>query len=265
MSISSDLSESKDTIKDFREEMKGNIIASCSELLKEDYSEDEAFKLAVDKFGDSENLKEDLTSAFKTRGKTNKVSFLITISALILALAFFLFHNIFEKKITHSIPHALEYATSVSIQQGIALDNNKIENLMKEYKKQVKLVAIYKVEDGKVTLKNIYPARKDSSEINKLSERYLTSSIACQNSSSEQYFIKIIENRIDTHNIGHYLWVFFFLVYWVAFAIWASTYAYYINNLNFGWVLSFVIFNILAYAVFRLTNKLKLRNKLMLD
>jgi hypothetical protein len=171
----------------------------------------------------------------------------------------------FEKKITYSTPHALEYATSVSIQQGIALDNNKIENLMKEYKKEVKLVAIYKVEDGKAILKNVYPSSEESSEINKLSERYLTSSIACQNPSSEQYFIKIIENRIDTHNIGHYLWVFFFLVYWVAFAVWASTYAYYINNLNFGWLLSFVLFNILAYAVFRFTNKLKLRNKLILD
>ncbi|MGE6686157.1 hypothetical protein ACQKEV_16330, partial [Paenisporosarcina sp. NPDC076907] len=45
-------------------------------------------------------------------------------------------------------------------------------------------------------------------------------------------------------------------IYWTLFSIWAIINAYHNKRLNIGWVLAFIIFNVLGYLVYKLSQQI---------
>lgn len=44
-------------------------------------------------------------------------------------------------------------------------------------------------------------------------------------------------------------------IYWILFGIWATLKSYHINGYNLAWSISFFIFNIFVYVVFKFKNR----------
>ncbi|MBK1811224.1 hypothetical protein JHL18_11335 [Clostridium sp. YIM B02505] len=199
--LSSNLSEDKETIRDFRDEMKVNFTASIIELLKEGHSESEAFDIAETKFGDADNLKEDLSGAFKVRNRGNKISFFIAAISLLISISCFAYYEKVDAVRNEAFPNDLQNELSLKLQEGSAVNQDKVEELMKNHKKELKLVALYKEENNRMVLKNLYPSDFDKSKIDKALYQFRSSEYSFQNHNKEQYEMKIVttENRYSSY------------------------------------------------------------------
>ncbi|GFZ31798.1 hypothetical protein CSC2_23240 [Clostridium zeae] len=265
VSLSSNLSEDKETIKDFRDEMKTNFIISFKELIEQGNSEEEAFKIALSKFGDAKDLKKDLTSIFNVRSKSNKISFYVLVISLLIGLACFISHKRLDEYRSVNFPQDLQEETSIKLQEGMAINSDRVNEVVNKNKKKIQFVAVYKEEEDKKVLKEIYPLGFDKDVFNKTLENNHYFVVYCQSPSGEQYELRIGFNIIYIPFNEIAVGIAFLVLYWIAFGIWATTYAYNINRLNLGWTILFFIFNIIGYGIFLLDNKIRLKDSAILN
>jgi hypothetical protein len=258
MNLSSSLSEDKQTVKDFQDEMKTNFITSLLELLKAGHSEHDAFNIAVDRFGDVPQLQIDLTAVFTVRNKVSRSAFIVAIISLFLALVCFGAHKKISEYRGISVPNDLLSETKAKVDKGISMNENTLDKLLDKYKNRFEFIALYKRENGTKVLKNIYPSKFDMDrfrEVTEVDQNFLT--IYCDTPEKEQYDVVIgfhpIYIPFDEISIG----IGLFITYWISFGIWATTKTHYSNRFNLGWGILFFIFNILGYGLFALDDKNK--------
>jgi hypothetical protein len=263
--LSSNLSEDKETIKDFRDEMRVNFTASIIELIKEGHSEQEAFDIAVTKFGDVNQLKKDLSGIFSVRSKINKVSLLVAIISLVLALIFLGAHKKISEYTELVVPQDFISETKDKVDKGAAIDEAKVDALLNKYKKKFEFVALYKKENDTKVLQNIYPSNFDMNRfktVREVDQTFLT--IYCENPKDEYEVVIGFHPRHIYFN-ANYMVIASLIIYWIAFGVWATTYVYNINRLNLGWTILFFIFNIIGYGIFLLDSKIRLKDNVILN
>ncbi|QAA34075.1 permease prefix domain 1-containing protein [Clostridium manihotivorum] len=258
MNLSSSLSEDKQTVKDFQDEMKANFTISLLELLKAEHSEDEAFNIAVARFGDVHQLQRDLTGVFSVRNKVSRSAFIVAIISLLLALVCFGAHKKISEYRYISVPNDLLSETKAKVNKGISMNEGTLDKLLEKYKNRFEFIALYKRENNTKVLKNIYPSNFDMDrfrEVTEVEQNYLT--IYCNTPEEEQYDVVIgfqpIYIPFDEISVG----IGLLITYWISFGIWATTKTHYSNRFNLGWGILFFIFNILGYGLFVLDDKCK--------
>lgn len=92
-SVYNGLGETKEVL-DLKEEMRNHLLQSAKDLKAQGYNEEESVRLAIERFGDTENLKSDLGSLYGTStgsADSNRSGNVLAWSSLIVGVLSLLF------------------------------------------------------------------------------------------------------------------------------------------------------------------------------
>ncbi|WP_309244969.1 permease prefix domain 1-containing protein [Clostridium tagluense] len=67
LNIAIGIQASSDEIKDFKNEMKANLLSSVGDLLSQGYEEINAVELAIKRFGEVDSIKTEIKEVYKTK------------------------------------------------------------------------------------------------------------------------------------------------------------------------------------------------------
>lgn len=255
--LSRDISEDKDIISDFEEEMKINLTSSIIELIRSGKSENEAFEEAIKRFGDVNEIKDELTNIFNIQGKLAKILLIASIISIVISAIVFGGYKISNEKNSLTIPNELRTATIDKIQASEELSNEEISKLLLNSKNKFRYVAI--INNGDIS--EIYPSNFSMEEVKNDKENYLATYVRTTDSSelTIRYGFNMEGFNFGIRDSMLLISIIFIVAYWILFSGWCIVQAYSLKRLNFAWIILFLTLNIIAYILFRLDGKVKLK------
>lgn len=255
--LSRDISEDKEVISDFEEEMKINLTSSIIELIKSGKSEDEAFEEAIKRFGDVNEIKDELTNVFNIQGKLAKILLIASIISIVISAIVFGGYKILNEKNSLTIPKELMTATIDKIKAGEEMSNEEISKLLLDSKNKFRYVAI--INDGDIS--EIYPSNFSVEEVKSNKENYLETYARTQygNELSIRYGFDIERFNFEMRDSMLIISIILIVAYWILFSSWCIVQAYSIKRLNFAWIILFLTLNIIGYILFTIDGKVSFK------
>jgi hypothetical protein len=241
-------------IQDLKAEMKSHLLESVHELKSQGYSEKDAIKCAIERFGNRNEIRYMIGQLFRIQKNFAKSVLYTAIGVLVFSII------LFGILLTNSEANMEKQAeTATEIRKIIANDSvvskhkrNMINELMQDtnHISEIKLYAIDNIEEDVFdyieTAKPDYHFKQEVWAPNWLNPKFYP-----YGNGDERWFIEMETRSFDALSI---IVLFSGLsIYWSLFAIWAIINAYHQNRLNIKWVIIFSIFNILGIALFKLS------------
>ncbi len=259
---SKNISEDKTVVKDFEDEMSVNLESSIVELIKEGHSEEEAFNIAIKRFGDANQIQNELIGIFKIEKKFEKVILMAAIVSLIVSLMTFTVHRIVHKDFSLIVPAEFEAAVNEKIKSGEDISSEEVNKLITKYKSKFRYVTLTKTA-GNGELDTIYPEGFSIEEIKNDTEDFLSTYV--RSPEGIEWTLRFGFN-LDGFHLGvpillRQIAVSTLAVYWVLFGVWSVIYAFHKKRLGFPWIIVFFTLNIVGYIIFELDYKMKLKLK----
>ncbi|MFD1178414.1 permease prefix domain 1-containing protein [Paenibacillus puldeungensis] len=271
-------------INEFRDEMTSNLLSSVEELVGQGETEEQAVRIAIDRFGELRSVKEELKQIYKIRHSFSVGILTMALTLLVLAvLSFGVFIGIWDEwlcdKYAKDAYHLVKKEIAVSTNETVSKNlDNKIAKWVKGHwgVNGVAVVA-YDGAESKVQIpsKVMYAVDKDT-------EQYLMhwanlvpdDSTFTGISKKSTFFMWEYVNSYGHHpNSGDYdpkeypfivhiamnyfNYTFFYSFgyctlagYWLMFALWASMNVYYDGRGKVHWIIIFAALNIVGYLFY---------------
>ncbi|KEI91417.1 hypothetical protein FDB72_16540 [Clostridium botulinum] len=270
----------KEEINIMKQEMKSHLVQSIIELQQEGKSEEESINIAISRFGEVNQIKDELREIYSFHKRFSKN---ILIAALI--VLFIGTVSLITKSFGYKLTEMTMDSVNNAIRQSDEIPKDKIRKLFKKNKrilkydnKNLKYIAVFKKpkyykvgfyrdEDKLEEAKYTYPSME---ELNKELKRigYISNVseggelINDKNDNKWSIRIGYIDpnSQWAINNLPNIFIIGCFVAYWILFGVWAIVKAYRTNGYNLAWAILFFIFNIFAYILFKLTNGKKVVN-----
>ncbi|RFA32135.1 hypothetical protein CAI16_18965 [Virgibacillus dokdonensis] len=225
--------------KELKEETRIHLNESIKELMKDGYSENDSFRIAVERFGGIEQA-EKLISLMHIRQKSFamwllRVGVLSLLSASILLIFLLYLGNV----------HDAEFA---EIGYTIGEDSSSSTDLD---------VAKYLSKEPFVLKASLYNDESDHSNPDLTFQGgnqwvpSLFKSVFFY--GTDRTFISL--EIIDIRTIGIFLFAIGFTIYYVLFTIWGLIQLYHRGELKLVWIIGLVVLNVVGYIIFSLKDK----------
>ncbi|WP_017729003.1 permease prefix domain 1-containing protein [Halalkalibacterium ligniniphilum] len=233
---------------ELKEETRIHLNESVQELIKEGYTESEAFKIAVERFGGFEQA-EKLISLMEIRQKTF-ANWLLTVGISILVLVSFMFGFFLYLGNVHDAHFA---DIGYKIGENISLMDSELTDTLFVDEPLIFKASIYSKE-----ARESNPQKADFTfEGNKrwvpdLFKRDLYY-------ETNQFFVSL--EVIDVRAIGFFLFAIGFTIYYVLFTVWGLIQLYHANRFKVVWILCLVMLNVVGYLLFLTKSKGEFRKK----
>jgi hypothetical protein len=272
---------SSNEIKDFKNEMKANLLSSVGDLLSRGYEEINAVELAIQRFGEVDSIKTEIKEVYKTKylyaKKLLNITIIVGILGVLLSFGGVIWKN-------YSVDRPINDIYSI-IEKNMGDVSNPITDNMKSNLKDkvdksfsidyVTLQIFDKSNKYINTDKNQkydynYAPRMTIDEFGNSRPKILSRFVAYAQNSKEieiKGSNKGIIVSTETRDIGLIIFQIvpiLLLIYWVLFAIWAS-----INSVNnkrsIIWIFAFILLNVVGYLIYYLVGRSlinKSRNKI---
>ncbi|WP_200411323.1 hypothetical protein [Virgibacillus salexigens] len=182
-------------------------------------------------------------------------NFLLYISLVSIVLAL-LFFSILQSKESESLQENGVVSTQVRsiIKDGSQGMENKLNTIVQNTN-QISKVEVYNVKDidGYREVFDYVESVKPNFEY---SRNFAFTSLFVDllpsgNGDSNWY---IVTERRSFHTLSVLVLFLGVIFYWFSFTVWSLKKAYDQNRLNIGWVIVFMLFNIIGYSIFHLAN-----------
>lgn len=248
-------------IEELKIEMKNHLIEAVEELKNEGHSEQSSINIAIERFGDENEIGEELTEVFNSEIRFSKVIFKVSILALIISIVAFIGYRVSSKTIPFTLKVPKEFKIIENkIKEGEKISQEEVTNILLKYNKQFRYVVLFKENNSSIS--SVYPSEFSIEEIQKDKENYLEKSFYSVDGtewiirygfiSEGFYFIVPLIMKVVS--------IVLFCVYWIGFGVWCIINAWNKKKLNLAWGILFVLFNVLAFGVFLIDKKSKLRS-----
>lgn len=246
-------------IQELKAEMKNHLLEAVYELKIEGKSEKEAVEIAIDRFGDEQEMRSVVGQLFKAQKTFAEWVLYTAIAFLIIStLIFSIVMPIEKSKLDQSNQIASQILNSLGENEGIPA---QIETDIQEIV----------LSSGRITGVSLYDHEKLFSSANEHVEPVY--------SFREEGLFNIWNNTGfltyngygESNNTWHIsiesksyegtviiLLLVGIVVYWTLFIIWAIINAYHHRRLNIGWTIVFSLLNILGYLIYKLVGKTRL-------
>ena len=267
---------SSNEIKDFKNEMKANLLSSVGDLLSQGHEEINAVELAIQRFGEVDSIKTEIKEVYKTKylyaKKLLNITIIVGILGVLLSFGGVIWKN-------YSVDRPINDIYSI-IEQNMGNGSNPITDNMKNNLKDkvdksfaIDFVTLqifdknnkYINTDTNLKYDYNYAPRMTIDEFGNSRPKILSRFVSyAQNSKQMQIkgsnkgIIVITETR-DISFIIFQIVPILFWIYWVLFAIWASINS--VNNKRSSiWIFAFILLNVVGYLIYyfvgrSLTNK----------
>jgi len=253
------MDESSNEVKELKQEMKNHLLQAVNELKAEGKSEEESIEIAINRFGKRNQVENELSEVFKVQRRFATNIFIISLVSFLLAIVCFIGYKVIGNNFSLKVPESLQTNVEYKIKNGEVISNEEVNKLLTKYKKQFRYVALYK-ENNYSSPDIIYPSSFSSKEVQS-DNSTLTTSV-----SSPDGTMWTVKYGFDIKGFNLYIApilsnsaVILFVVYWLFFGIWCAINAYHRKKLSLSWIILFFILNVVAYAIFELERKNRLR------
>ncbi|MDP4177010.1 MAG: permease prefix domain 1-containing protein [Bacillota bacterium] len=283
-SIYENVEGSPEEINALKSEMKEHLKLTIDEIKATGKTEEESIKIALERFGNNKQIKNELKSIFNKKhyGITGIliaiiVFFTISITLLISTL---IGQNYLSQSYNNSGQAEYDYLIS-HIQDSIKNDKNinkdNLDNIIKERSKhlngintRLKSIYIFLLPQNisyNDFISNINYNNTDycyKGEFYNQNYYFKTFSQMFKSGSNTCYieirmnetFDKNFDDMVNFTVLITKCMYISIIIYWILFGIWASIKAYGYGRLNIIWIVMFFMLNIIAYVLFKLTGKL---------
>lgn len=231
--------------KELKEETRTHLNESIKELMMEGYTEKNAFKMAVERFGGFEQA-EKIISLMEIRQK-NFANVLLKFGVYSLIIVSFIFVFLLYLGNVQDTHFAdIGYKVGGSFEKT---NSNKIDFLLNEEP----LILKASLYDSGPTFN---PENPDYT--------YKGKKIWFPNLLRKDIYygtddFSVSFEVLDIRTIGLLLFIIGFTVYYVLFTIWGSIQLYYRDRLKVFWIIVLLLFNVLGYIFFLLKIRWQLR------
>ena len=258
-SVYQNVGGNKKEIQELKAEMKSHLLEAVHELKKEGKSEQEAIDIAIERFGGENEMRSVVGQLFKAQKIFAKWVLYTAIAFLLISTFIFSIVMPIEKsKLDQSNQVASQILNSLGDNEGIS---TKLETDIREIVQS----------SGRITGISIYDHEKLFSSTDKDVEPIY--------SFREEGLFNIWNNigfltyngYGESNNTWHVsiesksyegtaiiLLLVGIVVYWTLFTIWATINIYHHRRLNVGWVIAFVLLNVIGYLIYKLVGKREL-------
>lgn len=274
-SVFRDSDKSQET-NDLKLEMRSHLEHSIKELQESGLTEEESVKIAMDRFGEEFQIRNELTQVLRFQKKFNKnilkVSLVFLVLCIIMLITSFYKESVFEERYNamdeqiHSVEKAFMnegIAGADKVLRDVFTDdaNNyltyvAIKELPQDYGMEKNDPSNYLVKSEDLfagELKYSYPANVDSKF---LSNRFGT---VITYNNTKYMFETGVKTTANGNNSSIYrgISILFFVISWILWIIWSIATVFRQGKLNTGWAMLLILTSILGYFIFLIVSKSK--------
>lgn len=233
-------------IEELKSEMKSHLLEAVEELKLEGNTEEEAIRIAKERFGGEQVLQSVISELFDTQKKFAKKILYTAISFIFLGIIGLLSFGLLEYQHYQNVENVgNEILLSLGTQTTIS---DEIKEIIVQSVQDNKF--IYGVELSSKNSNSSFEYTEDST-INPLTNRFNTG----VSSNDSDWIVRMEISNFDTLAYGSLYSGF--VVYWVLFTIWAIINAYHHRRLNAGWIIVFTLLNVVGYLAYIVLKKLR--------
>ncbi|MBY0099418.1 permease prefix domain 1-containing protein [Mesobacillus maritimus] len=263
-SVYQNVGGNKKEIQELKAEMKNHLLEAVHELKNEGKTEQEAIKIAIERFGGEQEMRSVVGQLFKAQKTFAKRVLYIAFTFLI--CSFIAWGVIWGNELKNANENSAIITNILSIvknKEVISEDmKEEIEALVQDTD-HISKVEIINAGEGGVTWEDIdnyfdyvreakptYQYERELWSPEWLLVDYFTYGFG---EDDNEWFVNIEHRNFDTLvPLSLYIG---FAVYATLFTIWAIINAYHHRRLNTGWVIAFALFNVIGYLVYFLVGK----------
>jgi hypothetical protein len=251
----------KEEIQELKKEMKNHLLEAVSDLKSEGETEDEAIKIAIERFGEEQEMRSTISQIFKAQKVFTKWILYVAIVILLLSVSSF---GYFLHKSVADDRQQSDIATQITLilknKTVISQDMRYQIKLLADSTNYIKDVRIYNVRGINNNNTNEYfryvnNAKPDYQYTRGIWTPEFLYHIYPYGNGDNQWYV-----QIDSKGLSGFVYMVLVggvAIYWTLFSIWAIIIAYQRKRINVGWVLVFILFNILGYLIYLLSGKRK--------
>lgn len=262
-SLFKNMDKNSTEVNDLKNEMRGHLMESVRELMKEGNTEQESIRIALERFGDHQTVGKPLKKKYKLYNKFINVFMVIATSCVLLFLSVLLLYN-WHVSYLYSTQNALFDKADDVFKPGHQLtkeEEKQLDDLARRFTDSVfnyEFVALIrtdglrddgpypKLEDTLSRAQYIYPKDMVKKRINRYSgmgnlNREWTILYEQNDFSIQNYKLNRVFEYIGKASIPLYL---------ITSLLWFNWRAFIKKRINPIWIFVFLIFNVFGYLAF---------------
>lgn len=273
----------KEEINIMKQEMKSHLLQSIIELQQEGRSEEESINIAISRFGEVNQIKNELREIYSFHKRFSKNILIVALIVLFIGTV-----SLITKSFGNKLTEMTMDGVSNAIRQSDEIPTDKIRKLFKKNKrilkydnKNLKYIAVFeypkdykleldrnieKLEEAKYTYPSMEDLNKELKRIGYISNVSEQGGLI-SDKNNNKWSIRIgyiaPNSQWAINNLPNIFIIGCFVAYWILFGVWATVKVYRTNGYNLAWSISFFIFNIFAYILFKLKNRKKEDNPII--
>lgn len=251
-------------IQELKAEMKNHLLEAVHELKSDGKSEQEAIEIAIERFGGENEMRSVVGQLFKAQKTFAKWVLYIAVTFLVITSTVFGFIWASEEENSHKNSYVATNIFDV-------LENK--EAISEDMKEEIKDLVQGTDQISKVQIYNVQEVQRDAENYTSIFnyveeakpnyefERYvwapewlLVDFFPYGNGNAEWYV------DMETRHLSTFMTLVLFVgiaVYAALFTIWATINAYHHKRINIGWIIAFILFNVVGYLAYVLLGKKK--------
>ncbi|AVP54086.1 hypothetical protein K144313037_13550 [Clostridium tetani] len=271
--IYKDISGDDEEINITKQEMKNHLLQIIEELKLEGKSEEESIDIAISRFGNTNQIRNELKKIYEIEKRPCKKIIKIAIIMLIISVSSFLLSKMLFYRHQHIVGNLLnsiekKFTVNDEIPKkeiGELFEKNKKKFMV--YNDELKYVDVYKypkntdkdkllfkmhhIKDAEYTYPSIDVLNEELARVGYLGN-FGTSNII--ETSNNSWYISVSVRTpglfYSIVDIFKYIGLGCFVLYWILFGVWANMKTEAIEGYNPIWFILLFVFNILAYEIF---------------
>jgi hypothetical protein len=261
--FSCSISEDKMVIKDFEDEMKINLKSSIVELIGSGNSEEEAFKIAISRFGEINQIQNELTGIFRVQRRFQRNILIVAIISLLISAIAFVSYKVFHDNFSLMLPKELQVAVEDKLKTGENISNEEVTKILTKYKSKFRYIALFK-GNNESSINTVYPSNFPVEEVQNHNNDFLGTNIISADGTnwSIRYGFDISGFHLKIPSTLLKIATILFATYWILFGAWGSICVFKAKRLSLAWVIMFLTLNVLAYIIFKIDCKVNLKLKM---
>lgn len=274
-SVFRDSDKSQET-NDLKLEMRSHLEHSIKELQESGLTEEESVKVAMDRFGEEFQIRNELTQVLRFQKKFNKnilkVSLVFLVLCIIMLITSFYKESSFKERY-NAMNEQIHSVEKAFMNEGIAGADKVLRDVFKDdANNYLTYVAIKELPQDYVMEKQADPKNYKNQDLFAMGElkysypenidnKFLhnsTGTVITYNNT--KYFLETgVKTTANWNNSSIYrgISILFFVISWILWIIWSIATVFRQGKLNTGWTMLLILTSILGYFIFLIVCKSK--------
>lgn len=255
------LGGNKREIEELKVEMKNHLLEAVHELKSEGKTEQEAIEIAIERFGGEKEMRSIAAQLFKAQKIFAKWMLYLAITVFILTItAFGFIWSIEEENANENSIVATQISEILNDKNNITVEMEKDISSLVKATDQVSMVEIYNVSDVdnvNLVIDYVRDTKPDYRFEQKVwNPKWIQADFFPYANWDNKWYV-----GMETRHISDWMGIILLsgiAIYLTLFSIWATINAYHHKRLNIGWILAFILLNVIGYLIYVLVGKRKI-------